>query len=158
MDEFIELGKIALQDSEAFYGRLTHRLEQRYSIDEKSLKKERDALAKRNQEIDKMFMSLYADKAKGILTERRFLRMTDTLEQEQSDNKSRMQAITDELRIASSADSDVRRFIGEIREYASITELDEAILNRLIDKIIISAVEVIDGEKVQKVRDRKSVV
>ena len=44
-----------------------------------------------------------------------------------------MQAITDELRIASSADSDVRRFIGEIREYASITELDEAILNRLID-------------------------
>lgn len=46
----------------------------------------------------------------------------------------------------------MRRFIGEIREYASITELDEAILNRLIDRIIISAVEVIDGEKVQKVR------
>ena len=127
-------------------------LEQRYSIDEKSLKKEQDVLAKRNQEIDEMFMSLYADKARGILTEQRFLRMTETLEQEQADNKSRMQAITDELRIASSADSDVRRFIGEIREYASITELDEAILNRLIDKIIISAVEVVDGEKVQKVR------
>lgn len=30
--------------------------------------------------------------------------------------------------------------------------MDETILNRLIDKIIISAVEVIDGEKVQKVR------
>lgn len=57
-----------------------------------------------------------------------------------------------ELRIASSADSDVRRFIGEIREYASITELDEAILNRLIDKIVISAAEIIDGEKVQNVR------
>jgi len=99
-----------------------------------------------------MFMSLYADKAKGILTEQRFLRMTETLEQEQTVNKARMQAITDELRIASSADSDVRRFIGEIREYASITELDETILNRLIDKIIISAVEVIDGERVQKVR------
>ena len=111
-----------------------------------------DALAKRNQEIDDMFMNLYADKAKGILTERRFLRMTETLEQEQTDNKARMQAITDELRIASSADSDVRRFIGEIREYASIKELDEAILNRLIDKIYISAVEVINGEKVQKVR------
>ncbi len=144
--------KMALQDAEVFYGRLTHRLEQRYSIDETSLKKEQDALAKRNQEIDDMFMTLYADKAKGILTEQRFLRMTETLEQEQSDNKARMQTITDELRIASSADSDVRRFIGEIQEYASITELDEAILNRLIDKIYISAVEVINGEKVQKVR------
>ena len=99
-----------------------------------------------------MFMSLYADKAKGILTEQRFLRMTETLEQEQADNKARMQAITEDLRTASSADSDVRRFIEEIRAYASITELDEAILNRLIGKIYISAVEVINGEKVQKVR------
>ena len=152
LSDIIAHGKMALQDAEAFYGRLTHRLEQRYSIDETSLKKEQDTLAKRNQEIDDMFMNLYADKAKGILTEQRFRRMTETLEQEQMDNKARMQAITDELRIASNADNDVRRFIGEIREYASITELDEAILNRLIDKIYISAVEVIDGEKVQKIR------
>ena len=152
LSDIMEHGKMALQDAEAFYGRLTHRLEQRYSIDEKSLKKEQDALAKRNQDIDDMFMSLYADKAKGILTEQRFFRMTETLEQEQADNKARMQTITDELRTASDTEDDVRRFIGEIREYASITELDETILNRLIDKIIISAVEVIDGEKVQKVR------
>ena len=99
-----------------------------------------------------MFMSLYADKAKGILTEHWFLRMAETLEREQMDNKDRMQEITYELCNASSADSDVRRFIRKIQEYASITELDEAILNRLIDKIIISAVEVIDGKKVQKVR------
>ena len=143
---------MALQDAEAFYVRLTHRLEQRYSIDEGRLKKEQDALAKRNQEIDEMLMSLYADKAKGIMTEQRFLRMTETLEQEQTDNKVRMQEIMDDLRAVSSADSDVRRFIEEIQGYASITELDEAILNRLIDKIYISAVEVIDGEKVQKIR------
>ena len=152
LSDIIEHSKTALQDAEAFYTRLTHQLEQRYSIDEGSLKKEQNALAKRNQEIDEMFMSLYADKAKGILTEQRFLRMTETLEQEQANNKARMQEISDELRTASSADSDVRRFIEEIQEYASITELDETILNRLIDKIVISAVEVIDGEKVQKVR------
>ena len=64
--------------------------------------------------------------------------MTETLEQEQADNKVRMQVITDELRTASDTEDDVRRFIGEIREYASIAELDETILNRLIDKIIIS--------------------
>ena len=149
--DIMEHGKMALQDAEAFYERLTHRLEQQYSIDETSLKKEQNALAKRNQEIDEMFMSLYTDKAKGILTEQRFLRMTETLEREQANNKARMQEITNELRVADSAESDVRRFIGEIREYASIME-DETILNRLIDKIIVSAVEVIDGEKVQKVR------
>ena len=143
---------MALKDAEGFYRRLTGRLEEQYTLDENGLKRELEALTKRNQEIDEMFMSLYADKTKGILTEQRFLRMTETLEQEQHDNKARMQDITDELRIASSAEDDVRRFIGEIQAYASITELDEAILNRLIDKIFISAVEVIDGEKVQKVR------
>lgn len=142
----------ALQDEEEFYKRLTHRLEQQYTLDEGALKKEFDALAKRNQDIDEMFMSLYADKTKGVLTEQRFLRMTETLEQEQTDNKARMQEITDELRVADSAEDDVRRFIGEIREFAAITELDEVILNRLIDKIFISAVEVVNGEKVQKVR------
>lgn len=143
---------MALKDAEGFYRRLTGRLEEQYTLDENGLKRELEALTKRNQEIDDMFMSLYADKTKGILTEQRFLRMTETLEQEQHDNKARMQDITDELRIASSAEDDVRRFIGEIQAYASITELDEAILNRLIDKTFISAVEVIDGEKVQKVR------
>ena len=148
----IEHGKMALQNADAFYEQLTNRLEQRYTMDEGALKKELDTLAKRNQEIDEMFMSLYADKTKGILTEQRFFRMTETLEQEQVDNKARVQEITDELRAACDTEDDVRRFIGEIREYASITELDEAILNRLIDKIYISAVEVINGEKVQKVR------
>jgi len=33
----------------------------------------------------------------------------------------------------------------------AFTELDEPILYRLIDKIYISVVDVIDGEKVQKV-------
>ena len=144
--------KLALQDAEAFYQQLTYRLEQQYSIDESSLKKELDVLANRNQEIDEMFMSLYTDKAKGILTEQRFLRMTETLEQEQTDNKGRMQDITDELRTASTVENDVRRFIGEIQGYVSITELDEVILNRLIDKIVVSAVESVDGEKAQKVR------
>lgn len=96
-------------------------------------------------------MSLYADKTKGILIEQRFFRMTETLEQEQTDNKAWMQAIWGELRSASDMADDVRRFIGEIWEYASITELDETVLNRLADKIIISAVEVIDGEKMLKV-------
>ena len=44
----------------------------------------------RNQEIDDTFISLYADKAKGILTEKRFLRLTDAMEKEQESNQKRM--------------------------------------------------------------------
>lgn len=40
-----------------------------------------------------MFMSLYTDKAKGILTEQCFLKMTATLEQEQEANRKRIQEL-----------------------------------------------------------------
>ena len=39
-----------------------------------------------------MFMSLYTDKAKGILTEQRFLKLTASLEQEQEANRKRLRA------------------------------------------------------------------
>lgn len=78
--------------------------------------------------------------------------MTETLEREQANNKSQMQVITNDLRAVSSAESDVRRFIKELRAYTTITELNETILNQLIDKIFISAVEVVGSEKIQKVR------
>ena len=58
-----------------------------------SLKKEYESLAGRNQEIDDTFISLYADKAKGILTEKRFLKLTEAMEKEQEKNQNRMQEI-----------------------------------------------------------------
>ena len=45
-----------------------------------------------------------------------------------------------------------RTFIREIRRYAAIEELDEAVLNRLISKILVGEVKKIDGQKVQEVR------
>ncbi len=84
------------------------RMEKLYLADTDSLKKKYESLAGRNQEIDDTFISLYADKAKGILT--------------------------------------------EIKRYAAITELDEIVLNRLINCILIGESEKTDGVKTQEVR------
>lgn len=66
-------------------------------------------------------------------------------------NKAQTQEIMDTMSRSASKDNNVRKFISEIRECASITELDKAILNRLIDYIIIGEVQTVAGEKVQKV-------
>ena len=42
---------------------------------------------------DDTFISLYADKAKGMLTEKCFLQLTDTMEMEQESNQNCMQEI-----------------------------------------------------------------
>ena len=63
-----ELAGEAMKDADAFYQRLSSRMESRYVADTDGLHRERERLQSRNQEIDDMFLSLYTDKAKGILS------------------------------------------------------------------------------------------
>ena len=97
-------------------------------------------------------VSLYTDKAKGILTEQRFMKLTAALEQEQESNQKRLHDLTMMQSRADAQESEVRTFIKEIRRYATIEELDEAVLNRLISRILIGEVKKVDGQKVQEVR------
>ena len=147
-----EVAAMALKDKEAFYGRLSRRMEKQYLADTDSLKKEYENLAQRNQEIDDTFISLYADKAKGILTEKRFLKLMDAMEKEQENNQSRMQEIAALISEEEHSEGDVQMFMGEIRRYAAITELDETVLNRLINRILIGEPKKADGVKTQEVR------
>ena len=147
-----EVAAMALKDKEAFYSRLSSRMEKQYLADTDSLKKEYESLAQRNQEIDDTFISLYADKAMGILTEKRFLKLTDAMEKEQESNQNRMQEIATLISEEEHSEGDVQMFMGEIRRYAAITELDETVLNRLINRILIGEPKKVDGVKTQEVR------
>ena len=49
-------------------------------------------------------------------------------------------------------ESDVRTFIREIRQYATVRELDEGILNRLISRILVGEVKKVGGEKFQEIK------
>ena len=147
-----ELAAMALKDADAFYKRLSSRMERRYMADASETQKECGRLEARNQEIDSMFISLYTDKSKGILTEQRFMKLTSALEQEQEANQKRLQDLALMMRRTDEQESDVRTCIREIRKYAAIQELDEAVLNRLISKILVGEVQKIDGQKFQQVK------
>lgn len=114
------------------------------------MQKERERLEARNREIDDMFLSLYTDKAKGVLSEQRFMKLTTAMEQEE--NQCRLQELMRMLQQSDAQESEVRTFIREIRQYATIQELDETVLNRLISRILVGEVKKVDGQKVQEVR------
>ena len=147
-----EVAAMALKDREAFYGRLSRRMEKQYLADTDSLKREYESLAGRNQEIDDTFISLYADKAKGILTEKRFLKLTDAMEKEQEKKQNHMQEIAAIISEKEHLEGNVRIFMEEIKRYAAITELNETMLNRRINRILIGEPKKVDGVKIQEVR------
>ena len=82
----------------------------------------------------------------------RFMKLTAALEQEQEANQKRLHDLAVMQSQADAQESEVRTFIKEIRRYAAIEELDESVLNRLINKILIGEVKKVDGQKVQEVR------
>ena len=147
-----ELAAMALKDVESFYQRISSRMERRYLADASEMEKERERLEARNREIDDMFLNLYTDKAKGILSEQRFVKMTAAMEREQEENQKQLKELTLSLRRSNEQESDVRTFIREIRQYATIQELDEGILNRLISRILVGEVKKVDGEKFQEIK------
>lgn len=147
-----DLAKEAMKDADAFYNRLAKRMEKQYRTDFTELKKEYGRLQSRNEEIDGIIGSLYADKSKGILSEKRFVKMLSDLENEQSDNEARMQEMSKHLNESDAQDGDIRLFIDEIRKVGVIREFDEAVLNRLIDRIFIGETIKTDQGKVQEVR------
>ena len=121
-------------------------------MDYGDLQGEYNHLLDRNQEIDNTFLSLYMDKSKGVITEQRFIKLTAALEQEQDENRRRMEELSLLLNQTDSREQDIQSFLNEIGKYAAITELDEVLLNRLIQKITIGEIRKVDGKKVQEVR------
>lgn len=74
------------------------------------------------------------------------------MEKEQEKNQNRMQEIAAVISEEEHSEGDVWTFIEEIKRYAAITELDETVLNRLINRILIGKPEKIDGVRTQEVR------
>jgi hypothetical protein len=147
-----EKAAMAHKDADAFYQRLSSRMERRYMADASEMQKERERLEARNREIDDMFLSLYTDKAKGVISEQRFMKLTAAMEQEQEENQRCLQELMKMLQQSDAQENEVRTFIREIRQYATIQELDETVLNRLINRILVGEVKKIDGQKIQKVK------
>ena len=147
-----ELAALALKDGDNFYHRLSRRMERRYMADASEMQKERERLEKRNQEIDDIILSLYTDKAKGTQSEQRFMKLATSIEQEQKANRSQLEDLMLMPYQSDAQENEVRTFIREIHQYATIQELDEAVLNRLISRILVGEVKKIDRQKYQEVK------
>ena len=78
------------------------------------------------------------------------MKMLSDLETEQSDNEARMQELSKHLNESDAQDGDIRLFIDEIRKVGVIRELDAAVLNRLINRILIGEARKENGEKYRK--------
>ena len=87
--------------------------------------------------LDKMVMRLYEDMIAGRISEQNFSTMLEKTQTEQAELKAKVsegrKRLSDEVQLA----NDAKQWVEAIQEYANITELDAATLNRLIKEIVV---------------------
>lgn len=106
---------------------------------------------RRIAEFDNIVRRLYEDNVSGKISDDRFNVMLKDYENEQAVLRENLIKLKQEISTFSEIKDNSNRFAEVIKKYCEIQELDEAILNELIDKILVHEREIINGERKQKI-------
>ena len=96
-------------------------------------------------------MHIYEDNISGKITDERFRNLSFNYDKEQKELKSKIEQLSKDIENTEKKDTDITKFISNVKKYTEITELTPEILNELIEKILIHQAEKIDGKKVQEI-------
>ena len=120
----------------------------------KQISKNRKELEKSKNrviEIDSLFMHIYEDNVSGKISVDRFRNLSYNYDKEQQKLKLKIEQLSKDIENTEKKDTDVTRFISNVKKYTEIDHLTAEILNELIEKIIIHQQEKIDGKKTQEI-------
>lgn len=144
-----ECARAALMDGEAVADRLTNTCEAEQREQREAMERSLTRDEERIEVLDKMVMRLYEDMIAGRISEQNFNTMLEKTQTEQTELKAKVsegrKRLSDEVQLA----NDAKQWVDAIQEYANITELDAATLNRLIKEIVVH--ERIDEDKTRHI-------
>lgn len=130
--------KTVHHDEDAFVRKVMKKLGTVDDRKQMQMRREMDDVSKRLNKLEAKFDKLYDDRLEGIISDKKFREMAEKCEAEQGQLEERSAQLMQQLGEQSEAEQNVSRFLETIREYAEIRELDAELLNRMIEKIVVS--------------------
>ena len=126
---------------------------QQINNDDEKIHKEKELIKikKRITELDTIIQHLYEDNVLGKIADDRFASMSAAYEDEQKILKSRADILKEQVGSYDVHKNNATQFIDIVRNYMNIPELTSAILNELIEKIVVHEREIVNGNKTQRV-------
>ena len=106
---------------------------------------------KRIGELDRLFIKIYEDNAKGNLSDERFAMMSKTYEDEQAQLKVEITNLQKEVEVQERQIENLEQFIQRVRRYTTLTELTPYALRELVKAVYVEAPDKSSGKRKQKV-------
>ena len=107
---------------------------------------------KRIGELDRLFIKIYEDNAKGKLNDDRFAMMSKTYEDEQAQLKVEIVNLQKEIEVQERQIEDLEQFIQRARRYTDLTELTPYALRELVKAVYVEAPDKSSGKRKQRVQ------
>ena len=102
-------------------------------------------------ELDRLFIKIYEDNAKGNLSDERFAVMSKTYEDEQAQLKVEITNLQKEVEVQKRQIENLEQFIQRVRRYTTLTELTPYALRELVKAVYVEAPDKSSGKRKQKV-------
>lgn len=124
-------------DQESFLKKLEQQSQAQFS---KNNKRQRQQLQKdehRSKEIDSIIQKLYEDNLLGKISDERFVKLSQSYEEEQKQLQTSISDLTEKLAQQQEDSLNISKFMARISKYTELPKLTVEIVNELIDKIVI---------------------
>jgi hypothetical protein len=114
-------------------------------------KKQLSQNEKRIAELDRLFIKIYEDNAKGTLSDEKFEMMSQRYEEEQSQLKSELVTLQENIEVQEQQTENLEQFIQLASKYADGVPLTPYSLRELVKRIYVSAADKSSGKRKQSI-------
>ena len=124
-------------DQDAFVKKLEQQSQAQFSKDNKRQQLQLQKDDHRFKEIDRIIQQLYEDNLLGKISDERFVKLSQTYEEEQKQLQASISDLTEKLAKQQEDSLNISKFMTRISKYTELPKLTVEIVNELIDKIVI---------------------
>ena len=124
-------------NQEAFLKKLEKQSQAQFSKDNKRQRQQLQKDEHRSKEIDNIIQKLYEDNLLGKISDERFVKLSQSYEEEQRQLQTSISDLTEKLAKQQEDNLNISKFMTRILKYTELPELTVEIVNELIDKIVI---------------------
>ena len=124
-------------DQEAFLKKLEQQSQAQFTRDNKRQRQQLQKDEHRSKEIDSIIQKLYEDNLLGKISDERFVKLSQSYEEEQKQLQTSISDLTEKLAKQQEDSLNISKFMARILKYTELPELTVEIVNELIDKIVI---------------------
>ena len=124
-------------DQETFLKKLEQQSQAQFSEDNKRQRQQLQKDEHRFKEIDGIIQKLYEDNLLGKISDERFVKLSQSYEEEQKQLQASISDLTEKLAKQQEDNLNISKFIARISKYTELPKLTVEIVNELIDKIVI---------------------